>query len=72
LLAERLGKIENLVHLSTGAGGNTITEEAAEKALSQWFTEYIGGEDINMVLNLFRAIYSLEVKNWDEMSKLHK
>jgi hypothetical protein len=63
LLAETLNKIENLVYLSTGGGA--ITEEAAERELSQWLAEHVGAEDTNVVLNLFRVLYSLEVKNWD-------
>jgi hypothetical protein len=65
LLVELLNKIENLVRLSTESGGNVITKTAAETTISNWLKNYIGQHDIEIILDLFSTLYSLEMKNWD-------
>ena len=65
LLTELLNKIERFVFLSAESGGNVITKQAAENSLSEWLKDYVPKNDIDTILELYRIIYSLEVKNWN-------
>jgi len=65
LLISMLNRIEHLIHLSTDSGNNVISKEVAEDDLSNWLSEHVEENDADMVLNLFRTLHLLEVKNWD-------
>lgn len=65
LLTEMLNRIERLIHLSTDSGSNAITKEIAENDLTKWLSEYVDSNDIKLILDLFRTLHLLAMRNWD-------